>query len=263
MEKKKKLQLQIKKNKKVRIRTVIGWHSCQETLQVCPEKILSLYLRPYWSTKKKLKLLGNLAKTKQVKIQSISLKKLDQMGEGHQSVALEVKGRPRWKGHQMETKKKQVLLFLDRINDPRNLGSVLRCAWLTGTQAILLPSKGSVGLTSSVMKAAAGGAEHVPVEFCHSPFHQIKSLKEAGFFVCGLDRNGSKSLWVQSFLGSVLFIIGSEDQGIRSTLKNLCDDILFIPQKSPTGHFNLSHAVALALTEFLRQSKFQNYTGLI
>ena len=235
------------------IRTVIGWHSCRETLKMCPKKVLSLYLRSDWSTKNNLKLLADLAEEKQVKIQPISLKKLDRIGEGHQGVALQVQHRPRFNLSQIQEQKKQALVFLDRINDPRNLGSVLRSAWLTGTQAVLLPSKGSVGLTASVMKTAAGGAEHVPVEFCRSPFHQIKSLKEAGFYVYGLDKNGSKSLWDQSFLAPVLFIVGSEDQGIRSTLKNLCDDILFIPQRSRTGHFNLSHAVVLALTEFMRQ----------
>ena len=235
------------------IRTVIGWHSCRETLKVCPEKVLNLYLRQDWPTKKNLKILGTLASSKKIKIQPVSIKKLDKMGEGHQGVAVQVSGRPRWDLSQVKEKKKQSLVFLDRANDPRNLGSVLRSAWLTGTQAILLPSKGSVGLTSSVMKAASGAAEHVPVEFCNSPFHQVKSLKEAGFYVYGLDREGSQSLWKSSFLGPVLFIVGSENQGIRSTLKNLCDDLLFIPQKTDTGYFNLSHAVVLALTEFMRQ----------
>ena len=236
------------------VRTVIGWHSCKEALQVNPQQVLSLYLQQDWPIKKNLKVLADLAQSKDIRIQPVSLKKLDKIGEGHQGVALQIQGRPRLNWSEVTTDaQKQLLLFLDRINDPRNLGSVLRSAWLTGTQAVLLPSKGSTTLTPSVIKAAVGAAEHVPLEFCRSPFHQVKSLKEGGFCVYGLDRRGSKSLWRQQIVSPVLFIVGSEDKGIRSTLKNLCDEVLFIPQINCTGHFNLSHAVVLALTEFVRQ----------
>ena len=124
-----------------------------------------------------------------------------------------------------------------------------------GAKALLLPLKGSVGLSPSVMKVAAGGAEHVPVEFIGSPVHQIQTLKQAGFKVYGLSREGQKSLWQQNFFGPCVFVVGSEEKGIRLTVKALCNELLFIPQASPHGHFNLSHAVTLALSEYSRSYK--------
>ncbi len=238
----------------LKLRTVTGIHACREALKVHHKQVVGLYLKPGWESKKSLKALKTHARG--IKTQVMSAQKMDKIGPGHQGAVLLLKGRPRLNLPD-PLLLKTVLVYLDRVEDPRNLGSVLRSSWLMGVKGLLLPSKGSVGLTPSVMKVAAGGAEHVPVEFVSSPVHHIQSLKRAGFSVYGLSREGKKSLWKQDFSGPSLFVVGSEEKGIRLTVKSLCDELLFIPQAYRAAHFNLSHAVVLALNECLRsQNKF-------
>ena len=265
------------------VRTVVGIHSCKEVLKVHPHRVLSLYLKQDWKDKKPLKVLGTLARACGVRVQVASPGWLNKRGEGHQGACLLVRGRPRLDiqsllkkgrggGHSAGRQEgvwdppgpggkvspvlnNPALVYLDRVEDPRNLGAVLRSAWLLGAGGVLLPARGSVGLVASVMKAGAGAAEHVPVEFVSSPVHQIRTLKQAGFWVGGLDREGNKSLWDQELSHPTLFVVGSEAKGIRSTVKNLCDEVLHIPQATSQGNMNLSHAVVLALGEFVRQGR--------
>ena len=145
------------------MRKVVGIHSCRAALEArSPAELQKIYLRPGWQSHSFLKELEKLAVSKGLVPEILSIKKLNLLSQNHQGVAVYVKGSP-----QLEMDKlpeQAVVLVLEGVEDPKNLGAVIRTAWLMGVKGIFISRHYSAGLTPSVMKAAAGGAEYVPLE---------------------------------------------------------------------------------------------------
>lgn len=235
------------------MRVVVGIHSCREALKVRKrEEIQKVFLKPDWKNNSALTELALLSEKKGLRPEELSLKKLNRLAENHQGVCLHVKGGPKWNLENQNVP--SLVLILDGVEDPKNLGAIIRTAWLFGVGGIFISRRRSGILTPSVMKAASGGAEHVPLSF-ENPINIVKFLKERHFWVYGLDSSSGESLWRETFGERVAFVLGGEHAGLRSGLQKGCDKKLFIPQAVKEASYNVSVAAGIVLSEYCRQQK--------
>ena len=229
-----------------RARKVMGIHACMETLKVRPKKIRSIYVQKDWKQQKQLRWIVEQAQKYRIDLIEHTKQQMAGWGHGHQGTALVVEESPQIS---LSKSKKSVLVYIDGLEDPRNLGAVLRTVWLMGGQGVFLPERNSIHcLTSAVAKTASGGAEHIPVEFLSRPGPWIQKIKEKGYWVYGLDKKSSCSLFEEDFGDKVVLAVGSEGKGLKPKTKLLCDRMVSIPQMSLEGNYNLSVAVALGLS---------------
>ena len=234
------------------LQKIIGIHSCREALKARSAKELKkIYLKVNWQSHPALKELADLAQAKNLKPELASLKKLNQIGESHQGVCVLAKSCLKFDIR--SAGKNSIALVLDRLQDPKNLGAVIRTAWLMDVDCVFVSSRHSAGLSPSVFKSASGGAEHTPVEFRDSLRQCLEELKKNQYWIYGLDSRSKKSLWEENFEGRTAFVFGGEFSGLRKSLAKICDESLAIPQKQKGASYNVSVAVGLVLAERLRQ----------
>lgn len=233
------------RNFRQRTRQVMGIHSCLETIKVRPKKIRTLYVQDSWSDNHDLKAIVQQARRYKIHWEEQTRQQLNSFGQGHQGVALTVEESPEWK---KSSTSPITLIYIDGIEDPRNLGAIIRTSWLMGVDALFLPTRRSIqALTSAVCKTASGGVEHVPVEFISHPLMWLQRMKKKDFWIYGLDPKAEKTLDSQSFAEKRIFVVGSEGKGVSLSIKKQCDHWVSIPQNNKDASYNLSVAVALGL----------------
>ncbi len=235
-------------------RWVVGIHSCEETLIVRPKKIREVWLREDYLSSESLRHIADRAAKNKVLVHKKSAGQLDMIGSGNQGVALAALSSPEldWSGLSKDDAK-HIVLILDGLEDPHNLGSILRTAWLVGAKAILIPEDRAVGLTPTVCKIASGGAEHVPVEQHTNLASIMQKLKDSGFWIYGLSEKGKRKPWEFELPSKVAWVVGNEGSGLRITTERACDELVRIPQVESGSSYNASIALAMALTETCRQ----------
>ena len=142
---------------------------------------------------------------------------------------------------------------LDGIEDPMNLGGILRTAEATGVHGVIIRSRRAVGLTSIVAKVSAGAIEHVPVARVANIAQAIETLKKNNIWVIGIDMAGEMDYSRVDFSPPAAIIIGSEGKGLSPLVRKRCDTVAFIPMKGKIASLNASVAAALIMYEALRQ----------
>lgn len=145
-----------------------------------------------------------------------------------------------------------LLVLLDEIQDPHNLGAIIRSAECAGAQAVIIPQHNSAGLTPAAGRASAGAIEHIPV--CRVPnlAAAIDRLKERGLWVVGADMEG-KPVYEVDLKGPIAVVIGSEEHGIRRLVREKCDHIASLPLLGKVASLNASVAAGVLLYEAVRQ----------
>lgn len=156
-----------------------------------------------------------------------------------------------------------VVLILDSIEDPQNLGSLIRTAEASGVAGIIIPKDRAVGITPAVVKASAGGMAHLPVVRVTNLANTLEALKKEGFWIVGADPRGDKNLYAMKFDMNVGLVIGSEGKGIRPLILSKCDYRITIPMKGKVSSLNAAIAGAVILFEILRQQMTRKTSGLI
>ena len=146
-----------------------------------------------------------------------------------------------------------VVLILDSIEDPQNLGSLIRTAEACGVQGMILPKDRAVGITPAVVKASAGAVVHLPVVRVTNLANTLEELKKEGFWIVGADPWGDQNLYTMKFDMKVGLVIGSEGKGIRPLVLKKCDYRITIPMKGKVSSLNAAIAGAVVLFEILRQ----------
>ncbi|MCF7810742.1 23S rRNA (guanosine(2251)-2'-O)-methyltransferase RlmB [bacterium] len=146
------------------------------------------------------------------------------------------------------------ILILDGIEDPRNFGAIIRSAEVMGAGGIIFRNRRAVGLTPTVVKASSGAALYFPLIPVTNLNQSADKLKEAGYWIYGLDSDCETDLWDLDMSGQIAFVVGSEGKGISQYLKSNCDKIVRIPQAGKIASLNASVSVSIALAEWLRQS---------
>lgn len=138
-------------------------------------------------------------------------------------------------------------IILDSIEDPHNLGAIIRTADAMGVDAIIMSQKQQVPLNATVAKVSTGAIEYVPIVLVPQLFKGISLLKDAGIKIYGTDMKDAVSYQDASYKGSVAVILGNEGKGIRNSIKPLCDEMIMIPMKGHVQSLNVSVAAALMM----------------
>ncbi len=146
-----------------------------------------------------------------------------------------------------------VLVVADGITDPQNLGSIIRTAEAVGAQGLVIPQRRAVGITSTVMKVAAGALERFPVARVVNLSRALEELKEANFWIYGTAANAAEPLYMVQFSGAIALVIGSEGDGLSLLIQRSCDHLVSIPLHGHTPSLNASVAAGMALYEIFRQ----------
>ena len=144
-------------------------------------------------------------------------------------------------------------LVLDGVEDPRNMGAIIRTAEGAGVNGVVLPDRRAVGMTSVVARASAGALEHVTVTRVTNMSQSIERLKSSSVWVYGLDPKASKSYLDLDYRGPIAIVVGGEGRGIRPGLLKQCDDRVAIPMQGTVSSLNVSVAAAVLLYEVVRQ----------
>jgi len=156
-------------------------------------------------------------------------------------------------------KNKEVfLLLLDLLNDPQNVGSLLRTAEIVGVDGVVLQERRSVGITPSVVNSSSGAVEHLAICQVSNLNNIIQKLKKENIWVYGLEGGDNISLYSETNLkGSLAVVVGSEGQGLRSLVKKNCDGLISLPMKGNINSLNATVAGSIVLYEAWRQRGFR------
>ena len=193
-------------------------------------------------------------KSKGVLIEEVSWNRLSQLtyGASHQGVALQLACSKTIPLEQLIDFSKQnctnpIILALDGITDPHNVGAIIRSAEAFDCKGIIIPQRRSAGLTGTVAKVAAGALEHLHVSRVVNLNRALEELKKNGFLVVGLSGDGQLSISNFQEKAPLVVIVGSEDKGISLLTQKKCDFLLSIPLKGKTSSLNASVAAAISL----------------
>jgi 23S rRNA (guanosine2251-2'-O)-methyltransferase len=200
------------------------------------------------------------AKANGTVIDEVEPRRLSQITEGanHQGVVAQVAPYPyKDLGDLIEkaksTSEQPVLVVCDGINDPHNLGAIIRTAEALGAQGLVIPQRRAVGVTSTVMKVAAGALETFPIARVVNLTRALEELKAAGFWIYGTTAGTGKLLHTVQFSGPVVLVVGSEGNGLSMRTQSCCDVLVSVPLQGKTPSLNASVAAAMTLYETYRQ----------
>lgn len=146
-----------------------------------------------------------------------------------------------------------LILILDELEDPHNLGSILRTADATGVHGVIIPRRRSVGLTAVVAKASTGAIEYIPVVRVNNLSQTVEQLKSRGVWIAGTDAKGSSDYRAMDATLPLAVIIGSEGKGMSRILKEKCDFLYHLPMRGQVTSLNASVAASLLMYEVLRK----------
>lgn len=200
-----------------------------------------------------------LAKDKQVPIHHVPPEKIDSIaGENNQGVAIETSPTVYLELEELwsivKDIEKPLIVILDGIEDPHNIGAIIRNAVAFGANGIVIGKWRSGGLTETVARASAGTSEHIPIARVTNIAESINRLKEWGVWVAGAEA-GYKPVNEEKFAFPLALVIGSEGQGLHRLIKERCDILISIPQESRVSSLNASCAAAILLYEISRHRK--------
>ena len=230
-----------------------GKHSVFEAL-ISQRSINRIWCTSEIFSSEKFYILLKDLKSKGVLIEEVSWNRLSQLtfGASHQGIALQLacsKTISLEKLIEFSKKNSQnpIILALDGITDPHNIGAIIRSAEAFDCKGIIIPQRRSAGLTGTVAKVAAGALEHLPVSRVVNLNRALEELKKNGFLVIGLSGNGQLSISNFHEKTPLVVIVGAEDKGISLLTQKKCDFLLNIPLKGKTSSLNASVAAAISL----------------
>lgn len=235
-----------------------GLHAVQSLLKRHPDRVLELRLAERRDDPR-MRALEALARERGTKILRVDAQALQKaLGEvSHQGVAAEVLPLAPWSEDDLVSAlgeaRSPLILALDGVQDPHNLGACLRTADACGALAVLVPKDRAAHLTPVVRKVAAGAAETVPLVTVTNLVRSLKLLKEAQLWVTGADAEASASAAEVDFTGGTVLVLGAEGAGLRQLTRQTCDYMVRLPQLGAVESLNVSVAAGMLLYEVVRQ----------
>ncbi|MBV1911817.1 MAG: 23S rRNA (guanosine(2251)-2'-O)-methyltransferase RlmB [Kangiellaceae bacterium] len=242
---------------------IYGIHAVESVLTRKPENVIQLFLLKNRKDKA-LSTIEALAKKAGIKCQSIDRKKMDERAHGnHQGVIAEVKvsDANMSEGDLLQLaadKETLLLLILDGVTDPHNLGACIRTADAAGVDAIVLPKDRSAQLNATVRKVACGAAENVPLVKVTNLARFLKQLKEEFVWIVGTAGEAEGDLYSESFSAKTAIVMGAEGAGMRRLTREHCDQLIKIPMAGSVSSLNVSVATGVCLFEYVRQQATKN-----
>jgi 23S rRNA (guanosine2251-2'-O)-methyltransferase len=235
---------------------VFGKHSVRAVLLTRPESVTRLVLAGKESYHRDL---IDLARSRGIKPEMLPWPEFRRVGgvsddDKHQGVVVLIKPRPLLTEADLNgLADARVVLALDQISDPQNLGTILRCAAFFGVDALLLMKNRAAEVSPLVARVAVGGAELVRLFRVTNLARSLEILKGHGFWIYGLDERGERTLAQTEFDAKTVLVVGAEGEGLRHRTKQLCDELVRIPGGQPgLESLNAGVATAVALAEVFR-----------
>lgn len=236
-----------------------GIHSVEAMLTYEPSKINQLFILNK-RTDKPLQKISALAQQANLKIKLLARHELDSLvgHTHHQGVVAAIQTHAPSITHDLFTLIETstnipLLLVLDEVQDPHNLGACIRSANAAGALAVIAPKDKAAGLTATVRKVACGAAEITPFIQVTNLARTLRELKQKGIWVFGLAGEASKSLYQADLTVPTALIMGAEGTGLRKLTRELCDELLYIPMAGKISSLNVSVAAGVTLFEAVRQ----------
>jgi 23S rRNA (guanosine2251-2'-O)-methyltransferase len=206
-----------------------------------------------------IKMIISMARDKGIVVSEVDRKKLDELSNtgSHQGVIAQVSPYTYSTIDEIlslakEKEEDPFVVILDEIEDPHNLGSIVRSANVCGAHGVIIPKRRSAYVTATVAKASAGAVEHTKIAKVTNLNQTIKELKDKGLWIIGTDMDG-EVCYNSNLKGPVALVIGSEGRGISRLVKENCDLIVKIPMKGAVNSLNASVAAGIMMYEILRQ----------
>ena len=155
--------------------------------------------------------------------------------------------------HRHEKSKYDLVVLLDSVTDPQNLGSIIRTAHCCGANGVIIPENRAASVTASVSKASAGAVQYLPTAMVVNLVRTIEYLKERGFWIYGADAVARMDIQAPDYEGNIALVMGSEGRGIRPLIRKKCDFLISIPMRGQVASLNVSVAAGVILFEILRK----------
>jgi len=234
-----------------------GFHAVVSRLRQKPDTVSEIYIDAERKDARARDLRA-VAKTHGVRVIAVDMKRLDGMAGGvrHQGVvaAAAPLDMPKFIEDVLEgLDEPPLLLVLDGVQDPHNLGACLRVADGAGAHAVIAPKDRSVGLTTAAIKVASGAAESVPYIVVTNLARTLRDLKERGIWLIGADDSAEQSLYNARLEGAVALVLGAEGEGLRRLTRDSCDLLVSIPMRGAVESLNVSVASGICLYEARRR----------
>lgn len=236
-----------------------GLHAVRAALEQPATPVLSLWL-DQGRTDQALQELAKLALARGLELYPVLREDLDSLvpGARHQGVVARCSAQPMLTEEGLfalldNLKAPPLVLILDGVQDPHNLGACLRTAEAAGVHAVVAPKDRAVGLTAVVRKVASGAAERVPFVQVTNLARVMRELRKAGLWLVGTVANGAQSLYKTDLKGPLAVVLGAEDRGLRRLTREHCDCLVQIPMSGAVESLNVSVAAGVCLFEAQRQ----------
>lgn len=238
-------------------KVLFGFHAVGVRLKTAPQSIVEIYFEP---TRRDARMRQFVAKAQEagvrlIEAEALRIAKLSG-SHGHQGVAARVE--PLQLLHSLDELLESLtvpalLLVLDGVTDPHNLGACLRVADGAGVHAVIAPKDHAVGVNATVAKVASGAAETVPYFMVTNLARTLNELKEHNIWCIGTSEDAPKTLYEVDLKGPVALVLGAEGEGIRQLTRKTCDELVRLPMKGAVESLNVSVASGVCLYEAVRQ----------
>ena len=244
------------------IEVIYGIHAVRHALRKTPGEVLELWVQDGKHNSSEITGIVDMAGSAGISTQQVSRDAIDKLSSGavHQGVV--IKRRIRDKAvNDLESliakleNSNPLLLVLDGVQDPHNLGACLRTANATGADAVIIPKDRSVSLNATVSKIASGAAEHTPVIAVTNLARTLEQIKQQGVWCFGLAEEADSEVYAIDLTVPLALVLGAEGRGLRQNTRKHCDQLVKIPMAGEVESLNVSVAAAVCLYETLRQRR--------
>ena len=239
-------------------RVVFGFHAVLARLRADPKSVVEVFLDETRNDAR-AKDLAAVAERSGVTLHRVPTKRLDGFygGGRHQGVVarVEMKNLADSLDEVLDQVEKPMLLVLDGVTDPHNLGACLRVANAAGAHAVIAPRDRSAGITPAVSKVASGAAEATPYLMVTNLARTLAELKERNVWIVGADERAEKTLYEADLPESIAWVLGAEGEGMRRLTRESCDLLVRIPMRGEVESLNVSVSAGVCLFESVRRKK--------
>lgn len=226
-----------------------GYHPVREALRHRPQEVVRVLVSSS-RTGKRREEVEDLCRRHHVSLEIVPDKILsERAGPAHNGMAAEVRESATASAIGADP---ELVVLLEDVQDPRNLGAVLRVCEGAGVGRVLIRDRGSAPVSPTVAKTSAGASEWLEVERITNTAAEVERLKQQGWWVYGTDADGEPP-WDVDLTGKVLILLGGEEKGLRARSRQICDRMIGLPMRGRVGSLNISTAAAAVLYEAVRQ----------
>ena len=236
--------------------TIYGLHAVEKFLKQSPQSVFSISFLKGRLNKRQQSLFDQ-ANRIGLNIQQVNKSAFNRIDGNHQGVMADVAKQADLNETDLKTLVEKaanpLFIFLDEVQDPHNLGAILRTADAVGVDAVVIPKHNSVGMNPTVRKVASGAADNVKLIVVSNLVRTIKEMQQEGMWMIGLAGETDKTIYDHDMTGSIGIVMGTEGSGLRRLTKESCDHLAAIPMVGVVESLNVSVATGVAVYEAFRQ----------